>query len=201
MSNKDYYKVLGIARTASAEEIKRAYRKLAQQYHPDKGGDQEKFKEINEAYQVLSDPQKRNLYDRLGSAAFSGGDQGFSGGFEDIFRQSGASWGSNTGFGGLGDVFETFFGQAFSQIQVEVTVRLTQALLGDTLELKTNQGERVELKIPSGTQDGQSFRFKGKGASYRGGRGDLIVVVRIAYPQRISRQQREIIERLQESGL
>src|SRR5690606_34309019 len=98
-------------------------------------------------------------------------------------------------------IFETFFGRAFSQVQVEVRVKLTQALLGDTLEFSTNQGETIELKIPAGTQDGQAFRFSGKGMPYRGGRGDLIVVVRIAYPQRITKEQRKIIEQLRDAGL
>ncbi len=98
----DYYKVLGVPQTASAEEIKRAYRKLAHQHHPDKaGGSEEKFKEVNEAYQVLSDSEKRARYDRFGSAdsgaGFGGfGAQGFNVNFEDL--------------GAMGDIFEQFFG-------------------------------------------------------------------------------------------
>src|SRR6266481_5123278 len=94
---KDYYKILGVEKTASEDEIKKAYRKLAHQYHPDKsGGDDKKFKEINEAYQVLSDKKKRENYDRFGTAdfqGFPGGGGGFPGG----------------GFGG----FEGFGGQDF----------------------------------------------------------------------------------------
>ncbi len=193
---KDYYDILGVSKMASADEIKRAYRKLAHEHHPDKGGDQERFKEISEAYQVLSDPQKRANYDQFGTADFGGGMGRGGMGYEDIFS------GAHTGFGsGVGDIFETFFGRAFSQVQVELQVKLTQALLGDTLQLQTNQGEQIELQIPPGTQDGQAFRFAGKGMPYRGDRGDLIVVVRIAYPKRISKEQREILEKLKSVGL
>lgn len=195
--NKDYYDILGVQKSASADEIKRAYRKQAQEHHPDKGGDQEKFKELSEAYQVLSDPQKRANYDQFGTADFGGGMGRGGAHYEDIFSGGAAGFGG----GGVGDIFETFFGRAFSQVQVELQVKLTQALLGDTLQLQTNQGEQIELTIPAGTQDGQAFRFGGKGMPYRGGRGDLIVVVRIAYPKRISKEQRAVIEQLKEAGL
>ncbi|MBI4185519.1 DnaJ domain-containing protein [Candidatus Berkelbacteria bacterium] len=189
---KDYYQILGVPASASVDEIKRAYRKLAHEHHPDKGGDETRFKEISEAYQVLSDPKKRAAYDQFGTADSQAG-FGRDTRYEDIF--------GGGGMGGVGDIFETFFGRAFSQVQVEVQVKLTQALLGDTLKLQTNQGEKLELVIPPGTQDGQAFRFAGKGMPYRGGQGDLIVVVRIQYPRRISKEQRTIIEQLQRSGL
>ena len=196
MSQKDYYDILGVERSASADDLKRAYRKLAQQYHPDKGGDPERFKELNEAYQVLSDSNKRAQYDQFGTAGVNNGGAGGFGGYEDIFRG-----GSQTGYGGIGDIFESFFGQAFSQVQVEVQIKLTQALLGDTVNFQTNQGEHIELKLPPNTQDGQAFRFAGKGMAYRGGKGDLIVVTRILYPKRINKEQRVLIEKLRDSGL
>lgn len=195
--SKDYYSILGLSKSASDDEIKRAYRKLAQQHHPDKGGDEARFKEVSEAYQVLSDPQKRAQYDQFGSAGPGGAGFGGNVRYEDIFS------GSNTGFGGagFGDIFETFFGRAMSQVQVEVQIKLTQALLGATLKLQTNQGQEIELKLPPATQDGQAFRFAGKGMPYRGGVGDLIVVVRIQYPTRLTKEQREMIEKLQQVGL
>lgn len=107
---RDYYDVLGIDRNASDSDIKKAYRKLAKQYHPDVNpGDkvaEAKFKEVNEAYEVLSDPQKRARYDQYGHAGFDpNGFGGFSGGFGDF------------DFGGIGDIFESFFrGQRFRQI-------------------------------------------------------------------------------------
>jgi molecular chaperone DnaJ len=148
--SKDYYKVLGIEKNASKEEIKKAYRKLALKYHPDRGGDQEKFKEINEAYQILSNTEKRAQYDQFGSAGFeagagqgSGGFQGgyYSGNMEDIFSNFG-------GFSRSGDIFEDLFSQAFSQVQVEANIRLTQAVLGAELEFQIEGGEKIILKIP-----------------------------------------------------
>ncbi len=106
---KDYYHILGIAKTASDEEVKKAYRKLAHQYHPDKqGGDEKKFKEINEAYQVLSDKSKRLQYDRFGSAEPMGG---FPGGinWEGGFGFDPSSMGGMGDVGDLNDIFETFF--------------------------------------------------------------------------------------------
>ncbi len=116
MANKDYYTILGVPRTASADEVKKAYRKLAHEHHPDKKtGDEAKFKEVNEAYQVLSDPQKRSNYDTLGYAyndgGFGGGQQGGPGGYnfnqEDIWNMFG---GGNRGErrGNSEDIFEMF---------------------------------------------------------------------------------------------
>lgn len=139
---KDYYDILGVSKDASEAEIKKAYRKLAHTYHPDKkGGDEAKFKEVNEAYQTLSDPQKRQQYNQFGSnyqqAGGAGGfgsygnAQGFS--FEDLFGQSGFSFG-----GGFEDVFsDVFGGRGRSQnqsrgrdIQVEVELTLEEAYKG-----------------------------------------------------------------------
>lgn len=203
---KDYYKTLGVSKTASQEEIKRAYRKLALQYHPDKNsGSAERFKEINEAYQVLSNPQKRAQYDQFGTVGGPG--------FDGFSAQSGPASGwdfsdfggysSRVGFdfGGLGDIFEDFFGGAFSQVQSEVEINLTSALLGDTLHLKTNTGEEITLRIPSGTLDGTTFRFPGKGMATRRGRGDLLITVKVKIPRHLSREQKELLERLKGTGL
>lgn len=108
--NKDYYKILGISKTASEEEVKKAFRKLAHEHHPDKAhGNEAKFKEANEAYQVLSDKKKREYYDRFGSepqAGFGGGGGPFPG-----WDMGGMDFnGANVNFGDLGDIFETFFG-------------------------------------------------------------------------------------------
>jgi len=203
--NKDYYKILGVSKTASADEIKRAYRKLAHQYHPDKTGqDDARFKEINEAYQVLSNTEKRNRYDQFGTADF-----GNAGGFEGG-NPFGGQYGNAQGFGGfegfgfgggIGDIFESVFSQAFSQVQAEVEISLTQAVLGDKVQLRTSNGETIELNIPAGTPDGASFRFKGKGNTHKRGRGDLILTVRVRLPRRLSREQKELFEQLRNSGL
>ncbi len=212
---KDYYKILGISKNASPEEIKRAYRKLAHQYHPDKnGGDAVKFKEINEAYQVLSNPQKKAQYDRFGTVGGPGGFGGFdSEGFD--FRNFGGfaregGFGFDFGSGGFGDIFEDLFSGMFSQVQTEVEISLSSALLGDILNLRTTQGEELNLKIPPLTQDGTTFRFRGKGMPTRSGssrfgeagrRGDLLITVRIRLPRHLSDEQRRLLEELKKSGL
>lgn len=206
MANKDYYSILDVSKNASQEEIKKAFRKLAIEHHPDKGGDAEKFKEINEAYSILSDQQKRAAYDQFGHAGFThAGGGGFSGfrGFEDIFTaDNGGRGGFRFSFGGgLGDLFEDFFGEAFSQIQVEVPISLTQAILGDTLRFQTQHGDTLEFRIPPGAQDGQSFRFRGKGNPHKRGRGDLLVTVRIKMPGRLNKEQRRLFEELKKTGI
>jgi DnaJ-class molecular chaperone len=199
--NKDYYQTLGVDKNASQDEIKRNYRKLAHQYHPDKGGDSEKFKEINEAYQVLSDPQKRTQYDQFGSVGTEGSWQGAGpSGFEGFegFRDSANFGDFGFSFGGFGDIFEGIFGRTFSQVQTEISISIAQAVLGDEIELRTSQGEKIILNIKPGTQDGQIYRFRGKGLPYRRGRGDLLVVVRIIVPRRLSREEKELWQRLRE---
>lgn len=201
MHGKDYYKILGVEKNADVSEIKKAYRKLALQYHPDRGGgktEEDRFKEINEAYQILSDPEKRQRYDQFGESAFRGqaGGQagGGFGGFSDF-----EGFGGGFGFGGLGDIFEDFFGQTLSQVQAEIAITPAQAALGDKLSLQVGN-EKIEFSIPAGTQSGTSFRFRGKGRAYRGNqKGDLILTVKIEIPQKMSKEQKELWEKLRES--
>lgn len=162
---KDYYETLGIAKGASTDEIKKAYRKLAMKYHPDQGGDQEKFKEINEAYQVLGDDAKRSQYDQFGHAGAQGGFGGGSGGFDFSGFQGGG------GFSDMGDIFETFFGGGFSgagqrqksgprrgeDLQMEVVLDFVKAAFGveetievprfDTCETCAGKGYPKDAKI------------------------------------------------------
>lgn len=195
MPDKDYYDILGVPKSASEEEIKNAFRRLANRYHPDKGGGAEaetKFKEINEAYQVLSDRQKKAAYDQFGSSA-SG-----SGGFD--FHQGGFDFSNGFGFsGGLGDIFEGIFGQAMSQVQAEISISIPQAVLGDTLHFQVD-GRSVSLTIPPGTQNGQAFRIKGQGHAFRGGVGDLILVAKINIPRKLSREEKDLYNRLKNLG-
>src|SRR5882757_7369478 len=110
MSKRDYYEVLGVKKDASADEIKKAFRKAAVEHHPDRGGDETKFKEINEAYEVLKDADKRKRYDQFGHAGVVGaGGNPFGGGF------GGQGQNINFDFGdlGLGDIFSSFFGGGF----------------------------------------------------------------------------------------
>ncbi len=198
MNNKDYYEILGLSKSASTDEIKKAYRRLALKYHPDRGGKEaeEKFKEVNEAYQILSNPEKRRQYDQFGRTDFSAG-ANRGGGFEGFdFSDFG---GGGFGFGNFSDIFGDFFGQAFSQVQAEIKITPAQAVLGDKLQINV-AGENLEFDIPPGTQDGASFRFPRRGRTYGGNqRGDLILTVTIETPRNPSREQRELWQKLKES--
>lgn len=151
--SKDYYKILGIEKGASEDDIKKSFRKLAHQYHPDKaGGNAQKFKEINEAYQVLSDKQKRAQYDRYGSAfdggqGFGGGQgQGF-GGFGGFSGAEGFDFSNTEGMGDVGDIFEAFFGgqrggrsrkRDYSGADIEIAKDITmeESYRGDMMNLR-----------------------------------------------------------------
>ncbi|PIT97193.1 hypothetical protein COT77_02910 [Candidatus Berkelbacteria bacterium CG10_big_fil_rev_8_21_14_0_10_41_12] len=208
---EDYYKILGVSKNASSDEIKKAYRKLAMQHHPDRGGEDKEFKKINEAYQILSDPQKRAQYDQFGRVGDMGGsgggydgfgDQGnpFSGfeGFSSQDRPSGFDF-SGFGFsGGLGDIFETFFSDAFSTVQAQIEITPAQAVLGDKLKVQMGK-ETIDVEIPAGVQDGTQFRVRGKGKESKRGRGDLILQIKIKMPNRLTNEQRELWEKLHES--
>ena len=306
---EDYYKILGIEKTADVSEIKKAYRKLALKYHPDKTkGDkplEEKFKKISEAYAVLSNPEKRNQYDTYGSADFQ---QRFS--QEDIFRNfdlgdilkefgfgsSQGRGGQQGGFSGRGgnSFFNNMGGGGFSQQKqppmkgqdieyelpltlheiingtkktitinqggiakaIEVTIPkgltqgkkirlaekggmspnggppgnlyiksilipskeytiegndvliskqilLTQALLGDTLEILTPDKKTINLKVPAGTNPRAKMRIPGHGIPQMKGNGcgDLFVVINIAMPKKLTKRQKELIQQLGKTGL
>lgn len=195
---KDFYEILGVSKTASDEEIKRAYRKLAHQHHPDKGGVKEKFQEINEAYQVLGDKNKRAQYDQFGSVGGAGGQGGnpFGGNPFSGFGGQGGGVKFDFGGGGFGSIFEDLFENAFSQVQVQVNISVPQAVLGDNLRFKTQFGDELELRIPAGVREGTTFNFRGKGQQTRRGRGDLHVTLHIEIPRRLSREEKELYERL-----
>jgi molecular chaperone DnaJ len=165
-TKRDYYEVLGVDKNASDADIKKAYRKLAKQYHPDVNpGDKEaeaRFKEINEAYEVLSDPKKRSQYDHFGHAGFdsNGGFSGF-GGFGDF---------SNFDFGGIGDIFETFFGgtgfgrtgrsrnapQKGSDLKYSMEISFEEAAFGVKKEILVNRMEKCSNCSGSGARPGTS---------------------------------------------
>ncbi|MBP9827953.1 molecular chaperone DnaJ [Patescibacteria group bacterium] len=142
---KDYYSILGVSKSASADEIKRAFRKLAHEHHPDKGGNADKFKEINEAYQALGDPEKRQRYDQFGSADAGAG--GFPGGFD--FSQFGGA----AGFEDLGDIFGNMFGmggggrtrrERGSDLGVHVTLSFHDAIFGVSKEIVINRSNTCD---------------------------------------------------------
>lgn len=202
---KDYYQALGINKNASPEEIKRVYRKLALQYHPDrnKGRDAEgKFKEITRAYEVLSDPQKRETYDQFGHAAFEqgtgqgpfGGAQGGFGGRQGPFSytySTSGDGGAGFDFGGFTDpfeIFEQFFGgsspfgtrsarrQAYS-----LTLDFLEAVHGTTKKVEIG-GKSQTIKIPSGVDEGTRIRF-----------GDYDIVIQVNQDKRFQREGIDII--------
>jgi len=207
MEYKDYYKILGVDRNASDKEIKQAYRRLARQYHPDVNkspGAEERFKEINEAYQVLSDPGKRRKYDQLGDSWHRWQQQGAPGGFDwsqwvtgfprggvrveygdlgDLFGRSGSSFSDffESIFGGMGGPRTTqrmrMRGQDYEQT-VEIT--LEEAYHGTTRILQRD-GQRLEVKIPPGVKAGSRVRVAGQGGPGVGGgpHGDLYLRIKV----------------------
>ena len=163
MSSSDYYEILGVSKSASEEEIKKAYRKLAIKYHPDKNpGDnaaEEKFKEISSAFEILKDPEKRRKYDQFGPDAFRGG--GSTGGVDpfDLFRDV---FGGGSGGGGFGSIFDDFFGGSTSRndgsqgsdLRVSVTISLEQASQGIEKEIKYQHHDKCESCSGSGSAAG-----------------------------------------------
>jgi len=292
-AKSDYYDILGVTKSASADEIKKAYRKQALEWHPDKhsGADKEaaekRFKEINEAYQVLSDQQKRSAYDQFGHSAFSPGSAPGAGGFGGFGGQSpfGGSWKVYTSGGGDGssfsgfdfgdpfEIFESFFGggspfgrtarrvprysitldfmEAVEGVEKEVDIEgkrrkikipagvdegsriqfddfilsinvkphsiferdgadiyvsfeipFSLACLGGDIEVPTIEGD-IKIRIRPGTQSQTMLRLRGKGAPVpRGrGKGDEYVKIVVSIPERLTREQRKIIEEMKEQNL
>ena len=167
---KDFYQTLGVDRTASDEEIKKAFRKLAHQHHPDKeGGDEEKFKEANEAYQVLKDKEKRAKYDQFGSGAFDGS-QGFGGGGQGFSGFSGFSGG---GFEDLGDIFGDMFGfgggrgrsqqrtQRGKDIQMDLDLTFLEAVFGVEKEVAVTKLSPCERCAGTGGEPGAGTKTCG----------------------------------------
>ena len=201
---KDFYSVLGVPKDADAATIKKAYRKLAREKHPDHNpGDakaEAQFKDIGEAYSVLSDPEQRQQYDQLramaGGARFTAGGRGGGGGFEDILGgMFGGGGGGNTrvryssgGAGGFEDILGGMFGGGFQRgpqpgadLAAAVELPFRQAVEGSTVSLQVG-GRTVNARIPSGVRDGQKIRLRGKGRPGEPGApaGDLVVTVHVA---------------------
>ena len=188
--DKDFYKVLGVSKDVSDAELKKVYRKLAREYHPDSNPNnaaaEAKFKEISEAYSVLSDKAQRAEYDQIramgGGARFTGGfpggGQGFPGGasgFEDVFSNLFGGGGMGGGFGGFGGP------QRGQDLTHRATIDFIDSIKGTTLKLNFDRGGAVQVKIPAGIQDGQKVKVRGKGSpSPNGGEaGDLLVSVHV----------------------
>jgi DnaJ-class molecular chaperone len=279
----DFYEVLGVSKGASGSEIKSAYRKKALEWHPDKNKSaeaEEKFKEINEAYEVLSDGKKKEAYDQFGHAAFRGGRTGPQPGGTNTYRQGPFTYTYTTrggpdadfsfdGFSNPFDIFEQFFGGGFAssrgpriptyklQIEfmdavhgcekeisldsgrtrkikipagvadgqrirfqdfylyidvlphpefkrdgydvfIEVPLSLTQAILGDNIEVPTLENKDLKIKVRPGTQPNTLIRLRGKGIKNPQGyqTGDLYVRLLIKIPSRLSRHQKKLLKEL-----
>lgn len=226
MDYKDYYKILGVSKNASQKEIKKAFRKLAAKYHPDKNPDnkeaEEKFKEINEANEVLSDPEKRKKYEELGSnwAAYQQG-----GGDYQRYKQNAGTRQGNTFyfegdpgefFGGSesGGDYSSFFDMFFNQgqdasfggrsgartrvskgadVEAELAINLLEAYEG-TKKTFELYGNKMRINIKPGSADGQKLRLKGKGQKDpRGGEaGDLYIVLKVAAHSQFIRRQDDL---------
>jgi len=192
----DYYSTLGVGRNASQAEIKKAYKKQSMQHHPDRtGGDDTKFKEINEAYQTLNDPQKKQMYDQFGTTdPNQAGPQGFH------FRS-----GDFSGMGGFDDIFENFFGMRQQRrpvnrnIDIALDISLEDALNGKQIAVEVQLGNGttkvLDLNIPPGADAGQKIRFGGMGDSSVAGipPGDLFVHIRIRNHPRFTRNRDNIM--------
>ena len=221
---KDFYKVLGVSKDADEATIKKAYRKLARTWHPDqnKGNPEaeERFKEIGEAYTVLSNPEQRQQYDAIRSMG-AGGFRGGAGGggasgvnFEDLFGAFGGGNGGNVRFstsgGGAGinldDIFGAFGGfggahgspyqqapQKGEDLHASTRITLKQSLSGVNIKLAVS-GKPMTVKVPKGIKDGQSVRLRGKGkASINGGSaGDLIVTIHVEEDPVYSREGNDL---------
>jgi len=191
--SKSLYETLGVSENASADEIKKAYRKLARKYHPDINKEaeaQEKFKEINAAYEVLSDPEKKAQYDQFGDQMFGGQNfhdfargQGAGVDLDEILRQmfGGGGAGSFGGFGGFSGGSSGFggFGTPDLDIHARITVPFMVSINGGKHNISVN-GQNFDIKIPAGIKNGETLRVRGKGRQYNGHSGDLLIKVEVA---------------------
>jgi DnaJ-class molecular chaperone len=194
----DYYEILGIGRDASDRDVKRAFRRLARELHPDINDHdpeaEEKFKVAAEAYEVLSDPERRRLYDAHGHAGLRGG--GFAaeaafGSVEDIFQAF---------FGGRGFGFEFRRGPMRGQDLIHtVEISVVDAMLGTKLRVPSHDGER-EIELPAGIQPGTRVALRGHGlpGSEGGPPGDLVITIAVVVPSELTEEQRRLVESLGE---
>ena len=194
----DYYEVLGVGRDADGAEVKRAFRGLARELHPDVNNHdpeaEEKFKAAAEAYEVLSDPEQRQVYDTYGHEGLR------SGGFPP-----------GAGFSSVEDIFQAFFGRGFGfevrtgpmrgqDLVHRIEITAVEAMLGTAVTIPSHEGDR-EIELPPGIQAGTQFALRGNGLPGSGGGppGDLIIAVQVIVPTNLSDEQRELAEKLDET--
>lgn len=217
MDYKDYYQILGVDKKATQEEIKKAYRKLAVKYHPDKNqgnkSAEEKFKEISEANEVLGDPEKRKQYDKLGANwkqyQHAGYDQGAYGGGRRTYSYGDRDDSEFFDGSGFSDFFESFFGRGSRRGQGpfgnagdfdfppgdltgEISISLDEAYRG-TERIVDLGGEKIKIKIKPGAYDGLTLRAKGKGQKSASGKaGDLHLTIKVLPHPRYERKENDL---------
>jgi len=199
---KSLYETLEVSENSSSDEIKKAYRKLARKYHPDVNKDpkaEDKFKEINAAYEVLSDKEKKAQYDQHGDSMFGGQNfhdfaqgQGQNADLDEMLRQmfggggfGGGGFSQQGGFGG--------FNQPDLDTSAQITIAFDVSILGGKQHISINN-DSFDIKIPEGIKDGQKIRAKGKGKSYQGQRGDLILKINVAPSPEYERDEDTLIK-------
>jgi DnaJ-class molecular chaperone len=192
---RDHYEVLGVDRDASQTEVKKAFRRLARELHPDVNGHdpeaEEEFKAAAEAYEVLSDPERRRAYDAYGHEGLRS--RGFA---------------PAGGFGSVEEIFQAFFGNSFGfevrrgpmrgqDLIHAVEISALDAMLGAKVRVPSHEGER-EIELPPGTQPGTRFALRGHGlpGANGGPPGDLVIAVQVIVPSELSEAQRELTEKL-----
>ena len=221
----DYYKILGVDKTIAQKDVKKAYLKRAKQFHPDLHPDdpkaKAKFQALNEAYDVIGDPEKRKKYDQYGEQ-WKQADQ-MGGGFGGFGGQGGgspfegfdfSSFTKSGGGGGFSSFFESLFGggggssfgggspfggfgfqQGPQESKAKVSIDMYTALLGGDIIVALQGGTKLKLKIKPGTQPGTKVRLRGKGQ----GGGDLIVTYQVTLPTTLSDRQRQLLEEMRRS--
>ena len=225
----DYYKILGVDKTILQKDVKKAYLKRAKQFHPDLHPDdpkaQAKFQALQEAYDVIGDPEKRKKYDQYGEQwrqadAFGGsgaaggnpfggfdfssftGSGGFSSFFEDLFGrkgQQGGGFGGFQGFSGGGSGFGRQARQHSGEMNANVSIDLYTALLGGEIIVTLSNGQKLKLKIKPETQPGTKVRLCGKGYDRGDGTfGDLIITYQIKLPENLSERQKELLRQMRQ---
>jgi curved DNA-binding protein len=200
------YDTLGVSKDASADEIKKAYRRLARKYHPDINKEAEaedKFKEINAAYEILSDVSKRSQYDRQGDSMFGG--QNFhdfanaqgNGNLDDILR---SMFGGGGGMGGGG--FSGSFGGGHGgfglpdlDVNARISIPFSIAMLGGKHAINYNN-ESFDVKVPAGIKDGEKLRIREKGKNYQGHKGDLILSVEVGGSDEYERDENDLVKNI-----
>ena len=214
-AKRDYYETLGVNKSADKEAIKKAYRKLAKKYHPDTNAGnphaEEMFKDVTEAYNVLSDEKKRKLYDEFG---FAGLQEGFS---EEAARQ--AAQGGFGGFGGFGGAGAGFGAGAeygtggcnggcggrsgrtnTGEMNMNVNIDMYTALLGGEGIITLSNGSKIKLKIKPETQNGTKVRVRGKGYDRGDGTfGDLMITYNVKLPTGLNEKQKELLRQMKEA--